>query len=396
MKSKKTIRDVDVRGKRAFVRVDFNVPMDAEHGISDDSRIRGSLPTIQYLLNEGACIILASHLGRPKGRVIESLRLQPVADRLSALLQMKVVMARDCIGLEVRSAVNRLSGGEVLLLENLRFHSEEEANDRTFSRELASLADVYVNDAFGAAHRAHASTVGITAYLPSVSGLLMESELEALRSVLDAPIRPLAALIGGAKISSKIGVLQHLLTVTDEYLIGGGMANTLLLASGVDVGSSLVEREKLDVARAFSNAAREAGKPVHLPEDVVIAERVEPGAESRVVSVKEIPAGWSIVDIGPGAIEQYASVLQRAGTVLWNGPMGVFEISPFDNGTRQIAKVLASAKARTVVGGGDSVAAVEGAGLTDRMYHVSTGGGASLEFLEGRELPGVAALADAM
>jgi phosphoglycerate kinase len=288
-----------------------------------------------------------------------------------------------------------LRPGDILLLENLRFHPEEEANDPEFARELASLAEVYVNDAFGTAHRAHASTVGVAAYLPAVSGLLMERELEALGGVLEHPRRPLVAIIGGAKISTKIAVLEHLLSVADVFLIGGGMANTLLLARGVDIGASLAERDKVDVAREFLAAAERAGRTVDLPTDVVVAERVEAGSPQRILPVDEAPAEWSIVDIGPDTAAEFAGEAQRAGTVFWNGPMGVFEIPDFAEGTRRIARVLANVDADTIVGGGDSVAAVEQLGLADRMTHVSTGGGASLEFLEGRELPGVAALADA-
>ena len=323
------------------------------------------------------------------------MRLAPVADRLSELLDRPVIAARDSVGPEVERQARELKPGQVLLLENLRFHPEEEQNDPGFARQLASLADIYVDDAFGSAHRAHASTEGMTHYLPAVSGLLMERELEALGSVIENPKLPLAALIGGAKISTKIGVLQNLLDVADEFLIGGGMANTFLKAQGKEVGASLVEDDKLDVAREFMDAARRKGRHVYLPADVVIVQKVEPGAESRVVSADDISAGWMIVDIGPKAIQQYGDVLRQAGTVVWNGPMGIFEILDFARGTQEIARVLADSKADTVVGGGDSVAAVEQMGVADRMSHISTGGGASLEFLEGRELPGVAALADA-
>jgi len=375
MARKKTLQDVDLDGKRVFVRVDFNVPLDNGR-ITDDTRIRETLPTIRYLLDHGAAVILASHLGRPKGKPVDSMRLAPVAERLSQLLSRPVAMAPDCVGPEVERMAQGLQPGQVLLLENLRFHPEEEANDPDFARQLASLADVYVNDAFGSAHRAHASTAGIARYLPAVSGFLMGRELEALGGVLNNPRRPLAALIGGAKISSKIGVLQHLLDVADEFLIGGGMANTLLKAEGKEVGASLVEEDKVDVARSFLAAAGERGRSVYLPSDVV-------------------PAGWMIADIGPASVEEFSKVLQGAGTVVWNGPMGVFEVPQFAAGTRALATALADSSAETIVGGGDSVAAVEQAGVADRMAHISTGGGASLEFLEGRELPGVAALDDA-
>lgn len=391
---KASIRDVDVKGKRVFVRVDFNVPM--QNGvITDDTRIRASLPTIRYLLDHGAAVILASHLGRPRGRVAEEMRLAPVAGRLSELLGRHVEAAPDSVGPEVERLAEALKPGDVLLLENLRFHPEEEANDAAFAHRLASLADLYVDDAFGSAHRAHASTAGIAAYLPAVSGLLMERELEALGHVLRDPRRPLAALIGGAKISSKIGVLQHLLSVADCFLIGGGMANTLLKARGTEVGASLVEDDKLEVARQFLDEARTANRPVHLPVDAVVAGEVSPGASSRVVSVEDVSGEDKIVDIGPRTARLFGDVLNDAGTVVWNGPMGVFEIPEFALGTNKIARALARGGAEVIVGGGDSIAAVEQAGVADRIAHISTGGGASLEFLEGRELPGVAVLSDA-
>lgn len=393
MQERKSIRDVDVRGRRVLVRVDFNVPLGKDGGITDDTRIRASLPTIQYLLDNGASVILMSHLGRPKGAVVQSMQLRPVAERLSELLGVSVQAAPDSVGPEVERMASSLQPGEVLLLENLRFHPEEEANDPEFARRLAGLGDLYVNDAFGTAHRAHASTAGVAQYLPAVSGILMEKELHELGGVLSNPKRPLAALIGGAKVSSKIGVLTHLLDVADSFLIGGGMANTFLLAQGLDVGTSLAERDKLDVARAFLHDAKARGRTVYLPIDVVVAERVEPESQSRVVSIQDVPEGWSIVDIGPQSIEEYARVLRAAGTVIWNGPMGVFEIPQFAEGTRALAVVLAGSGARTIVGGGDSVAAVEQMGVAEKMGHISTGGGASLEFLEGRVLPGVEVLA---
>jgi phosphoglycerate kinase len=395
MARKQTVRDLDVRGKRVFVRVDFNVPFNPDGTIADDSRILAAIPTIDYLLAHGACIILASHLGRPNGKRNPALSLVPVARRLTELLGKTVIMAPDCIGDEVERLAQRLEPGDVLLLENLRFHGEEEANDASFARQLAGFADLYVNDAFGAAHRAHASIEAITHFLPAVSGLLMERELEALGSVLRNPIRPMAALIGGAKISSKIGVLDNLLDIADELLIGGGMANTLLKSRGVDTEASLVEDEELDLALALLEKAERKNKPMLLPVDAVVAERVEDGSPSRTVDVNAVPAGWAIVDIGPETIEQFAGRLRSAGTVLWNGPMGVFEIPAFARGTRAIAEALAGSRARTIVGGGDSVAAVREAGVAEKLAHISTGGGASLEFLEGRELPGVAALMDA-
>lgn len=394
MARKQSVRDVDVGNKRVFVRVDFNVPMQ-DGAITDDTRIRAALPTIRYLLDHGAAVILASHLGRPKGQVLESMRLSAVGDRLAALLERPVQMAPDSVGPDVETMAAALKPGDVLLLENLRFHPEEEANDPEFARRLASLADLYVDDAFGSAHRAHASTAGIAQYLPAVSGLLMERELDALGSVLESPSRPLAALIGGAKISSKIGVLRHLLSVADCFLIGGGMANTLLKAQGKDVGSSLVEDDKLAEATQFLRTAEEAGRPVLLPEDVVVTDDIKSGAGSRVVSVDDVASDDKIADIGPRTIRRFASALHDARTVVWNGPMGVFEVPAFARGTQEIARSLAAGNAYVVVGGGDSVAAVEQTGVGDRMAHISTGGGASLEFLEGRELPGVAVLAEA-
>jgi phosphoglycerate kinase len=393
MQARKSIRDVDVQGKRVLVRVDFNVPLDAEGNVTNDARIRASLATIRYLLDNGAAVILMSHLGRPKGKVVDSMRLKPVADRLSELLGAPVIAAPESVGPEVEQLAAHLKPGHIMLLENLRFHPEEEANDPEFARQLASLGDIYVDDAFGSAHRAHASTAGVADYLPAVSGLLMERELRELGGVLNGAAHPLAAIIGGAKVSSKIGVLTHLLDRADDFLIGGGMANTFLLAEGLEVGTSLAERDKLDVARAFLADAKTKGVSVHLPVDVVVAERVESGARSKTVSVNDVPQGWSIVDIGPETIERYRDVLSGAKTIIWNGPMGVFEIPDFAEGTKGIALAVADSRGRTVVGGGDSVAAVEQMGVADRIGHISTGGGASLEFLEGRELPGVAVLA---
>jgi phosphoglycerate kinase len=393
MQARKSIRDVDVQGKRVLVRVDFNVPLDAEGNVTNDARIRASLPTIRYLLDNGAAVILMSHLGRPKGKVVDSMRLKPVANRLSELLGAPVIAAPESVGAEVEQLAANLKPGHIMLLENLRFHPEEEANDPKFARQLASLGDIYVDDAFGSAHRAHASTAGVADYLPAVSGLLMERELQELGGVLNGAAHPLAAIIGGAKVSSKIGVLTHLLDRADDFLIGGGMANTFLLAEGLEVGTSLAERDKLDVARAFLADAKTKGVSVHLPVDVVVAERVELGARNKTVGVNDVPQGWSIVDIGPETIERYRDVLSGAKTIIWNGPMGVFEIPDFAEGTKGIALAVADSRGRTVVGGGDSVAAVEQMGVADRIGHISTGGGASLEFLEGRELPGVAVLA---
>ncbi|MBI3976840.1 MAG: phosphoglycerate kinase [Chloroflexi bacterium] len=391
---KKTIADVDVAGKRVFVRVDFNVPMDPKtRQILDDTRIRAALPTIRSLIDHGASVILASHLGRPKGPS-EDLRMAPIARRLAELLDRPVQTAPDCVGPEVEAAVGRLRPGDVLMLENVRFHPEEEKNDPEFARKLASLADLYVNDAFGTAHRAHASTAGIARHLPAVAGFLMEKEIEHLGRILEHPARPFAAVIGGAKISSKIAVLKSLLQRVDALLIGGGMANTFLKARGYEIGRSLVEDDQLDTARDLMQAATAAGVPLLLPVDVTIGDHYAADAERRVVEVGQIPADWSIMDIGPRTAERYVKELRRARTVFWNGPMGVFEFPRFADGTQATARALAEVDATTVVGGGESVAAVEQLGLADRITHVSTGGGASLEFLEGRTLPGVQVLQD--
>lgn len=394
MHKKLSVRDVNVAGKRVFVRVDFNVPIHAGE-ITDDTRIKAAVPTITYLLDGNAAVILASHLGRPKGRVHDDLSLEPVAARLSQILGLPVHLAPDSVGVETLALADNLQPGSVLMLENVRFHAGEEANDVEYARGLSQMADLYVDDAFGSAHRAHASTEGITHFLPSYAGLLMERELVALGNVLDHPLPPLVAIIGGAKISSKIGVLTHLLDVADSFLIGGGMANTLLKAQGKGVGDSLIEEDKLDEARVFLAAARARDTQVALPQDVVVVRDVSPDAERETIRVDTVEAGWKIVDIGPETEVAFDRIIQHAGTVVWNGPMGIFELPPFAAGTRAVARSLARSHATTVVGGGDSVAAVEQAGLADQMSHISTGGGASLEFLEGRTLPGVAALTDA-
>jgi phosphoglycerate kinase len=385
---KKTIRDIEVEGKRALVRVDFNVPL-AEGSVADDTRIRAALPTVNYLLEHGAKVILMSHLGRPKGKAVEGLRLNPVAERLSELLGRPVRKLDDCVGPEVEAAVGEMSPGDVILLENVRFHSGDESNDPAFGKELASLGDIFVNDAFGAAHRAHASTVGVAEYLPSVAGFLMEKELTFLGQALAAPEHPFVAILGGAKVSDKIGVIDNLLTRVDGLLIGGGMANTFLKAQGYEIGQSLVEDESLDVAR---EALSRAGESLALPVDVVVADRFDAEARSKVVAVDQVPEDWAILDIGPETVELFQRKLTGAKTVVWNGPMGVFEFPRFAAGTEAIARILAESGATTIIGGGDSAAAVEQAGLADKMTHISTGGGASLEFLEGKELPGVAAL----
>ena len=388
--NKKTVRDVDLHNKRVLVRVDFNVPL-AEGKVTDDTRIRAALPTIRYLIDRDARVILMSHLGRPKGQVKEDLRMAPVATRLSELLGQPVLTARDCIGPQVQAMVQELKPGQVLLLENTRFHEEETENDPEFARELASLGDVFVNDAFGAVHRAHASTEGIAHYLPAVAGFLLEKEITFLGKALESPEHPFAAILGGAKISDKIGVIENLLGKVDVLLIGGGMANTFLKAQGYDVGESLVEDESLDTARDM--LTRAGGKLV-LPVDAVVADAFSADAQSKVVGVDAVPAGWRILDIGPKTVELFKEKLAGAKTVVWNGPMGVFEFPKFAVGTVEIAKAVAALEAMTIIGGGDSVAAVEQAGLADKMSHISTGGGASLEFLEGKTLPGIAALAD--
>lgn len=389
---KKTLRDIDVAGQRVLVRVDLNVPLDKETGaILDDARVRAALPTIRYLVDHKARVILCSHLGRPNGQVRDDLRLTPVALRLGELLESPVTRTEDCIGPDVQAAVAGLHPGDVLLLENLRFHPEEEANDPAFAQALAGLADVFVNDAFGTAHRAHASTEGVTHYLPAVAGFLMEKEIDYLSRAIEHPEHPYVAIIGGAKISGKIEVLENLLHQVDALLVGGGMANTLLKAQGHEVGQSLVEDDRLDVAR---DVMARAGARIHLPVDVVIADEFDAEASHRVVDVGDVPPDWRIMDIGPRTVREFGRVLEPARTVVWNGPMGVFEFEPFAGGTRAVARLLAGLNAITIVGGGESAAAVDQAGLTDEMSHVSTGGGASLELLEGKILPGVAALLD--
>ena len=386
----RTLRDLDLDGKRVFVRVDFNVPLSKTTGaITDDTRIRAAIPTIDYLRGQRARVILASHLGRPKGQRVESMSLAPVAERLSELLDAPVRFAPDCIGPEVYAMVEELGPGDVLLLENLRFHPEEETNDQGFARKLAALADAYVNDAFGTAHRAHASTEGIARLLPSAAGLLMEKEIAALSGVLDAPRHPFTAIIGGAKISTKIGVLEHLLPKVDALIIGGGMANTFFAAKGYEIGTSLVERDQVSTAEKL--LAGPGGPKLLLPTDVVVTQDVS-GGETRAVPAGSVPEGWAIVDIGPESIEEFGRQIDLSHTVLWNGPMGIFEVPAFAAGTLAIAQCLADSEAETIVGGGDSVAAIEQMGLAEKMSHVSTGGGASLEFLEGVDLPGIQVL----
>ncbi len=391
---KKTIRDVDVRGRKVLVRVDFNVPLE-DGRVADDTRIRAALPTIQYLLDNGAAVILMSHLGRPKGQPNPKYSLRPVAEHLSHLLGKPVKFAPEPVGPQAEALARDLQPGEVLLLENTRFHPGERKNDPEFARQLAALAGpdgLFVNDAFGSAHRAHASVVGVAQYLPAVAGFLMEKELDFLGRLLTAPEHPFVAILGGAKISDKIGVIRSLLEKSDTLLIGGGMANTFLKAQGLEVGDSLVEEEALEEAKRL---LVEGGEKLVLPVDAVIADRFAADAACRVVSVKEVPSGWRILDIGPETVKRFRDVLKGARTVFWNGPMGVFEFPAFAEGTFAIARALADLEgAVTVIGGGDSVAAVKQAGVAEKITHISTGGGASLEFVEGKELPGVKVLED--
>jgi phosphoglycerate kinase len=394
MMAKQTIRDVDWSGKRALVRVDFNVPMDGGR-ITDDTRIRAALPTIRYLLDNGASVVLMSHLGRPKKKVVESMRLAPVAERLSALLERPVQTVSVTTGPEAEAAAQALKPGDVLMLENTRFDPREEANDEGMARELARLGDVYVNDAFGAAHRAHASTEGVARFLPAVSGLLMEQELAALGGLLAEPEHPFVAILGGAKISDKIGVITSLARLVDTLLIGGGMANTFFLAQGMKIGDSLAEPDALEEVNKINFFVQGAETQLRLPLDVVIADAMDANANHKVIDVgHDVPDGWRILDIGPKTVENFGEKIKAAKTVFWNGPMGYFEAAPFAEGTRAIAQALAESGAKSVIGGGDSVAAVEQMGLADKISHISTGGGASLELLEGQTLPGVAALND--
>ncbi len=387
---KRTVKDIPVKGKRVLLRVDFNAPL-ADGEVADDTRIRAALPTIQYLLDQGAAVILMSHLGRPKGQIREELRMDPVAQRLSELIGREVIKVDDCVGPGVERAAAALGLGQILLLENLRFHPEEEDNDSAFAQQLASLADIYVNDAFGTAHRAHASTSGVAEYLPAVAGLLMERELDFLGKALTSPERPFVAILGGAKISDKIGVVRNLLGKVDLLLIGGAMANTFLKAQGYQVGQSLVEDESLPMARQI---LEQAGDKLVLPVDAIVADDFSAEAEAKTVSIENVPPGWRILDIGPRSLSLFKGKLASAKTVVWNGPMGVFEFPKFAVGTIALASTLAETAATTIIGGRDSIAALKQAGLIDKMSHVSTGGGASLEFLEGKTLPGVAALGD--
>jgi phosphoglycerate kinase len=390
MFNKKSVTDIDVRGKRVLVRVDYNVPI-KDGQVGDDTRIRAAMPTLEYLLKNGASVILCSHLGRPKGGPDPKYSLRPVAQHLSKMLGKEVLFAEDCIGAVAQKAAKALQPGQVLLLENTRFHPEEEKNDVEMSKQLASLAELYVNDAFGSAHRAHASTEGVAHYLPAVAGFLLEKEIQYLGGAIASPKRPFIAILGGAKISDKIGVIRNLLNTADKVLIGGGMANTFFKAQGYPVGDSLVEDEVLDTARELVQTG--AGR-LRLPVDVVIGDRFAAEAERKVMPMKPIPDGWRILDIGPETVAAYSKDVKGAGTVVWNGPMGVFEFPRFAEGTFGLAKAVAESGATTIVGGGDSVAAIQESGLSQKITHISTGGGASLEMLEGLVLPGVAALQD--
>ncbi|MEL7243806.1 MAG: phosphoglycerate kinase [Cyanobacteria bacterium J06629_18] len=400
--SKKSLANLsksELQGKRALVRADFNVPLDENGNITDDTRIRAALPTIQDLISKEAKVILTSHFGRPKGEVKDKLRLTPVAKRLSELLGKEVSKTDDCVGDEVTKKVGELNNGDVLLLENVRFHGEEEKNDPEFAKKLASNADLYVNDAFGTAHRAHASTEGVTHYLsPSIAGYLIEKELQYLQNAIENPQRPLAAIIGGSKVSSKIGVIETLLDKCDKLIIGGGMIFTFYKARGLNVGKSLVEEDKLELAKSLEAKAKEKGVELLLPTDVVVADNFAADANSQTVSIENIPDGWMGLDVGPDSVKKFQAALGDCKSVIWNGPMGVFEFDKFAVGTEAIARTLADLSkkgATTIIGGGDSVAAVEKVGLADQMSHISTGGGASLELLEGKTLPGIAALNDA-
>lgn len=394
MLNKKSIVDIDVNGKKVFVRVDYNVPMDAEQNITNDTRIRATLPTVNYLLEHNAAVILACHVGRPKGKPVPEFSVAPIVKRLSELLGKEVKMAPDCVGEEASKMAAALKPGEVLLLQNLRYHSEEEKNDPAFAKQLASLADVAVNDAFGVSHRAHASVEGITKYIPMVAGFLMEKEIKFVGQAVADPKRPFVAIIGGAKVSDKIGVISNLLDKVDTLIIGGGMAHTFDAAKGYKIGASLCEPEKYDLARELIKKAEEKKVNLILPVDIVAADKFAPDANTQIVDVKEIPEGWLGLDSGPKTSKQYVEALKDAKTVVWNGPMGVFEMDAFAQGTKDVAQAVADSGATSIVGGGDSISALKKTGLSDKITHISTGGGATLEFLEGKVLPGIAALAD--
>ncbi|MEX1248075.1 MAG: phosphoglycerate kinase [Anaerolineales bacterium] len=390
MFNKKTIENIDPRGKRVLVRVDFNVPIE-DGVVQDDTRIRAALPTIQHLLDGGAAVLLCSHLGRPKDKPDPKFSLRPVADYLKGLVQAPVIFVEECVGPKAEAAAKALKPGEILLLENTRFYPGETKNDPAMSKALAGLADLYVNDAFGSAHRAHASTEGVAHYLPAVAGYLMEKEIHYLGQALAEPKRPFVAIIGGAKVSDKIEVIRNLLDKADQLLIGGGMANTILKAQGLEMGDSLVETEAIDTAKTLLAAG---SRKLRLPVDFVIADAFDEKAHHKTMKVGAVPAGWRVLDIGPDTVDEFTGFIQKAGTVVWNGPMGVFEMKPFAAGTFALAKAVASSRADSIVGGGDSVSALQQSGLADKITHISTGGGASLEMLEGKLLPGLAALQD--
>lgn len=391
---KMTIEDLPIKGKRVFIRVDFNVPIDTNMGITDDRRIRSALPTINYAIDEGAKVILASHLGRPKGKVDPRYSIAPVAKRLQRLLNKEVFFAPDSVGPQVESIVTKMKEGDVLLLENLRFHVEEEKNDENYAKSLSRLADFYVNDAFGAAHRAHASTVGITKFLPSAAGFLMKKEIEYLKGVVENPVRPFVAILGGSKVSGKIGVLQHLADKVDKVIVGGGMAYTFIKAMDYEIGDSLLEAEMLGFAKETIEQLKKNKVKFYLPVDSVVAQTIERGAETKIVTTQEIPKGWKALDIGPASVKLFSEAIQDAKTIIWNGPMGVFEIDAFSRGTYAIAHAVADAYALTIVGGGDTDYAVHKAGVSDTITFISTGGGASLQLLEGKDLPGISALSN--
>ncbi|REB04749.1 phosphoglycerate kinase [Sporosarcina sp. BI001-red] len=393
MNAKMTMKDLDLKGKRVFCRVDFNVPME-DGKVSDDTRIRAAIPTIEYLSEQGAKVILASHLGRPKGEVKEDSRLTEAGKRLAELLGKPVLKLDESTGPAVEKQVSELADGEILLLENVRFHAGEEKNDAELAKQFASLADVFVNDAFGAAHRAHATTAGIAEYLPSVQGFLLEKELDVLGKALSNPERPFTAIIGGAKVKDKIGVIDHLLDKVDNLLIGGGLSYTFIRAQGHEIGDSLLEEDKVELAKSFIEKAKEKGVNLYLPIDTRVADSFSETAETKVVAVSGIEKGWMGLDIGPKTAELYDSVIRDSKLVIWNGPMGVFEMATFAEGTKRVAQAMAETDAFTIIGGGDSAAAVEKFEVAEKMDHISTGGGASLEFMEGKELPGVAALKD--
>lgn len=390
---KRSVKDIDINNKKVLMRADFNVPLDENLKITDDGRIQAVLPTIKYILEHNAKLILISHLGRPKGEVVDKMRLTPVAERLKELLGRDVVKLNDCVGPEVSDKVNNMKEGDIILLENLRFHKQEKDNDQTFARQLASLAEVYVNDAFGTCHRAHASTVGVTKFLPAVSGFLVEKEIEYFEKVVKSPQRPFALILGGAKVSDKIGVIENLMDKVDVILIGGSMAYTFYAAKGFKTGGSKVESDKIDLARDILKKAKEGNIKLVLPIDNVIAQKIERGVETKIVD-QEIPDGWMGLDVGPKTTERFKEHLSGVKTVVWNGPLGVFEVKEFSASTSQIASFLANLDITVVIGGGDTAAAIAELGLKDKMSHVSTGGGASLEYLEGKVLPGIAALND--